>query len=214
MSLPIKDGNGDGAVLKTTPDAGEHVSHHIVDSSALPSGASTAAHQVTQNTALSAIQTATVATQAAAELANTSGQTFTQVIMDTEATTPVATNGAAAALTAAPTAGKKIVIDRIEFYETDAGTPGTNDGLCAAGDLIVVQFQQETSGTVLLRRTLKVVATGDLQNRWFAVDCARPIKLPTADKKVFIRIFVNDSGSSAVVRNLTGYINIWYHSET
>ncbi len=43
MSLPVIDGTSASATLKTTLSGGEHPPHHIVDSSALPAGASTEA---------------------------------------------------------------------------------------------------------------------------------------------------------------------------
>lgn len=58
MTLTVKDADGFNVDLKTTTDTGEEVTHHIIDSSALPTGAATAANQSTANSALSAIQTA------------------------------------------------------------------------------------------------------------------------------------------------------------
>lgn len=55
MALDIKDGLGAAATLKTTLDGADHVPHHIVDSSALPSGAATAALQTTGNSILTTI---------------------------------------------------------------------------------------------------------------------------------------------------------------
>jgi len=217
MSLVIKDGNGVSQTLKSTPDGGEEVVHHNIDYSELPVGAATAAAQATHTATLAAIQTAVEATQAELEVLNATGQAsnFGASLMtfDTEAATPVATNGAAAAITAAPAGGKKLAIDRIEFFETDAGAAGTNDGRPAANDLLIVQLQEETTGIIVFRRPLRVTAAKDQEHRWFEIVCPRPIKLSTADKKLFVRLYAQDSGGTAKVRNLTGQINVWYHSE-
>lgn len=55
MALDIKDGLGAAETLKTTLDGADHVPHHHVDSSALPTGASTAANQTTANGLLTTI---------------------------------------------------------------------------------------------------------------------------------------------------------------
>ncbi len=47
MALDIKDGLGAAETLKTTLDGSDHVPHHHVDSSALPTGAATSANQST-----------------------------------------------------------------------------------------------------------------------------------------------------------------------
>lgn len=58
-NIAILDGAAASQTVKTTDTAGVHTPHHIVDSSALPSGASTSAKQDTAQTALDAIKTAT-----------------------------------------------------------------------------------------------------------------------------------------------------------
>jgi hypothetical protein len=57
MTLSIKDGDGAPTTLKTN-GSGTHVPHHVVDSSALPSGAATSALQDDILTALAAVSTA------------------------------------------------------------------------------------------------------------------------------------------------------------
>jgi hypothetical protein len=57
MTLSIKDGAGATTSLKTN-GSGTHVPHHVVDSSALPSGAATSALQDDILTALAAVSTA------------------------------------------------------------------------------------------------------------------------------------------------------------
>lgn len=209
MALPIVDGGGSAATLKTTLSSGAHVPHHHVDSSALPTGAATAAHQVTQNAALDDVVTAAEAAQTAVEALIGDDQltNFGSGLM----TFSVAANAAAAAITPAPAAGKKLAIERVEFFETDAGA-GTGDGKLAANDLLIVQLQEETSATVLFRRALRISAAGDQQNRTFEIVCPTPIKLPTADKKLFLRFYAYDNGGVAKNRNLTGQCNVWYRN--
>lgn len=57
-NIDVKDAASATQTVKTTDNAGVHTPHHNVDSSALPSGASTSANQSTIITALAAIQTA------------------------------------------------------------------------------------------------------------------------------------------------------------
>jgi hypothetical protein len=57
-NVPVLDGAEVSTTMKTTDTAGVHVPHVNVDSSALPTGAATAANQDTANTALAAIETA------------------------------------------------------------------------------------------------------------------------------------------------------------
>ena len=68
MALDIKDGLGAAETLKTTLDGADHVPHHHVDSSALPTGASTAANQTTANGLLTTIDadTGSISTSASA----------------------------------------------------------------------------------------------------------------------------------------------------
>jgi len=211
MSLAIKDGTNAAESLKTTLDGGEHVTHHNIDACALPTGAATAAAQTTHTTKLTSIETAVQAVQTQTAIINGSTQqtNFSGSLM----VFSVAAGAAAAAITPAPGASKKLAIDRIEFFETDAGA-GTGDGKLAAADLLIVVLQEETSGTIIFRRSIKIVAAGDQQNRWFEIDCPRSVKLPTADKKLFIRFYAFDSGGVAKARNLTGQCNVWFHDES
>ena len=48
--LQVKDAVGTTKEIKTTVSGTEHVAHHIIDSSALPSGAATAANQTPAGT--------------------------------------------------------------------------------------------------------------------------------------------------------------------
>lgn len=57
-NIAVLDGAGASQTVKTTDNAGVHTPHHNVDSSALPTGASTLAEQQTQTTALGAHTTA------------------------------------------------------------------------------------------------------------------------------------------------------------
>lgn len=54
MANNVEVTQGSGTVFKTTDNAGVHTGHVNVDSSALPTGAATAAAQATSNTALGA----------------------------------------------------------------------------------------------------------------------------------------------------------------
>ena len=54
MALIVLDGAGDPQDLKTTLDSGDHVPHHRVDASALPTGAATSALQTSTETVLRA----------------------------------------------------------------------------------------------------------------------------------------------------------------
>lgn len=56
-NLAIKDAAGDTQTMRTTDNAGVHTAHHIVSSSALPSGAATSAKQDTIITALADLLT-------------------------------------------------------------------------------------------------------------------------------------------------------------
>ena len=55
MALAIKDGNTAATFLRSTLNGTDHVTHHHVDSSALPTGASTTALQTIGNNLLSTI---------------------------------------------------------------------------------------------------------------------------------------------------------------
>lgn len=55
MAITVKDGNGSTLTVKSTLSGADQVPHHIVESSALPTGASTAALQTSGNASLTSI---------------------------------------------------------------------------------------------------------------------------------------------------------------
>ena len=57
--LQVKDAVGTTKQLKTTVSGNEHIAHHIVDSSGLPSGAATSANQTPATTVATGQQTIT-----------------------------------------------------------------------------------------------------------------------------------------------------------
>lgn len=57
-NITVKDSANGDTVLKTTDNAGVHTPHHIVDSSALPTGAATSANQTTIIGHLDGVETA------------------------------------------------------------------------------------------------------------------------------------------------------------
>lgn len=57
-NVTVKDAAGANQVMKTTDNTGVHTAHHNVDSSALPTGASTLVEQQTQSTHLGQIELA------------------------------------------------------------------------------------------------------------------------------------------------------------
>lgn len=68
MALDIKDGLGAAGTLKTTLSGSDHVPHHHVDSSALPTGAATSANQTSELALLGTIDadTGSISTSASA----------------------------------------------------------------------------------------------------------------------------------------------------
>ena len=218
MSFAIKDGAGATTALKTTLDGGEHVKHVRVDAAALPTGAATAANQTAETAEVVAVKVAAEALQetlAKSVEASTQRHNFGSNLMliNTETTTPVATNGAAAAITPAFTDGaKKLVLERVEFWEDDSGTVGTNAGRLATGDRLMLTLSEQ-DGQTLFRRFV-VCTAADPSNRVVTIEPRTPIKLTTAGKKLMLALAVADSGGVARVRNLKGQCNVWFREET
>lgn len=215
-NIIIKDANDVNVTVRTTDNAGVHTHHTIVDSSVLPTGAATEAKQddiVTEGqnavTELQQIEAALDKVTGKTQL-NNFGSALNAI--DTENTTPVATNGAPAAIIPALTAGKKAAVQRIEFTETDAGTAG-GDGKLQVGDVVTVQYKEETSLDIIFQRSFTVQAVGDIENRVLSIEPSHPVKLGTADKRLFIEILCKDSGGTPRARNITGFSNVWYHEE-
>lgn len=217
MSFTIKDANAANVALKTTLDSGEHVKHVKVDTSALPTGAASAANQTAEIAVVTDVRTAVQAIQASlAKLTETSAQknnfAANLMVINTETTTPVATNGAAGAITPAfADIAKKLVLERVEFWDDDSGTIGTNAGRLATGDRLTLILSQE-SGAVVLRRTV-VCTAADPSNRIITFEPTHPLKMVTANKRLFLQLTVADSGGTPRVRNLKGQCNVWFREE-
>ncbi len=179
-------------------------------SSALPSGAATAARQDTGNTSVASVDTKLGEVQAsptantllarlkaiADALAGALTATVTQGAAgaaawptsdagpnwtSTRQLTTSADMTGAADLTAAPTAGQKIVIDDV-IFSSDAA--------------MYMSFLEETSGTELFR--IYVAAGGTAQ-----VTTRGKMKLPVADKKL--------RGDASLAGNVA--VTVLYHSE-
>lgn len=206
----VLDGNGDPLTKKSSDLSGAHADAVVVTSSALPTGAATAAIQTTQQTEITSVKTAVQSVDVQIKRLNghTQGNNFGGGL----ASFSRAANGGAVAATAAPTSGKKWLIEHFVFFELNTGA-GTGDGKLAAGDRLSVALSEETTGLVLNRWTIKIAEVGDLENRKIEWSPPRPIKLTTADKKVMLTLTVVDSSSVAKARNLVGQAVLWLDEE-
>lgn len=217
-NITIKDASAVNRVIKTTEDGfSVHTKHVNVDACALPTGAATAAAQATMegkiDDAIVELQSILAAVQGNGSWTqlNNFGSLLNQI--DTEAgdpsdPVPLATNGAAVAITPALADPlKSIVIDHAQAFITGDGT----DAL-VAGDVITISLLEETSNNVLARKEVTVLAASVFGNLNFYFDEVKGVKLET-NKRVMLKVEGRDGSHAAQARDITGYVNIFYHEE-
>lgn len=203
----VKDGNGADLVLKSTDNSSVHTRHVNVDSSALPTGAATAANQTTGNGTLSTMSASLTSLISELQQLNGHAQTQTFTAIDTETSNP-AMNGAAINATAVPT--KKILIKHISLHVTGVGsTP------IAANEVITVELLEETSGQILGRKQMTVqdvTAQGVLELSVSFPELVG-VKLSTAAKRIQVKIYGHNGSYTPVDKDFTADLNIFYIEE-
>lgn len=172
MALDIKDGLGAAGTLKTTLDGADHVPHHHVDSSALPTGAATAALQTTGNGILTTIDTDTgsISTSASAINGKITACNTGAVVLSSGTVTTVSTvtnlsqlGGAAIAMgTGVRSAGTQRV------------TIATDDSVPVTGT-----FWQATQPVSLTSTTITGTVAATQSGTWNVTNISGTISLPT-----------------------------------
>lgn len=190
MSYATVDGQNNPVTLKSTTDGSDEVIHNIVDNvvaQALPTGAAT---EATLSAADTKLGTANTTLTAVANRLSGESQLTAKITFN------AAANSSDPAVLAAPTAGKRVVVEGFSVRSLDGGgTPAT----LPASDLLLVELQEDSTGDLIA--ATEIVGFGSKH-----VSLASPFTVGADDRGVDANFVVRDGSdytdNSGVILNL------------
>ncbi len=196
MALDVLDGNGAAKTVKTTLSGSDHVTHHHVDSSALPSGASTSAKQDTIIAAVDGLEALVTTLDSVIDAINAKLAALGQAAM--AGSVPVAVASDQSAIPVSDNSSTLSVDDgggalTVDGTVTANLAAGTNN----IGDVDVLSVVPGTGATALGKAEDAAHTTGDTGVLGFAVRRDADTSLVDTDGD-YAPLQVNASGSLKV----------------